>query len=334
MQWKHGCGAMLVALTLAATAQEKDKPGARDHEVVGRYAGSVLQNQGVQQHEQIDAPLGPVRRDSAGLQADQSLKAEGRLSHYLYWAPAGRSSLEVYRNYEQALKDKGFRIVYGCDQPQQCQQLGLQHYAAQWTEASSTFTGGYNPLSRMDSNGSYPPRYLVAQRDTPEGQLYVTLTAREPSSTEKERGVGGPYYLQVLDVQKMRVDAVKVLDAKAIGSELEQAGKVVFHGVQFDTNSAALRPESQPQLQQMVAALKAQPGARVFIVGHTDNVGGYEHNRALSQRRAQSVVDALSTQGIDKARLRAAGVANVAPMASNANEAGRARNRRVEMVQQ
>jgi outer membrane protein OmpA-like peptidoglycan-associated protein len=332
---KLGC-ALLMALAGSVMAQQvKDKSGGKDHEVIGRYAGSVLINYGVQQHEQIEAPLGPVRVDSSNQRvADKSLKAEGKLFHYLYWAPAERTSLEVYRNYEQALKAKGFTILFGCDQPRQCEQQGLQHYAGQWTSQSSTFAGGYSSLSVIDDNGNYPPRYLVASRETPEGALYVTLTVREPSSTQQGYGTGGPYYLQVLETRKMQMDAVQILDAKAIGGELEKAGKAAFYGIEFDTNSAVIRAGSAPQLQQMAGALKAQAQLKVFIVGHTDNVGSYENNRSLSQRRAQSVIDALAGQGIDKGRMQAVGVANVAPAASNASDAGRAKNRRVEMVVQ
>jgi outer membrane protein OmpA-like peptidoglycan-associated protein len=334
--WRIRAQSALLLLLLAGTAmaQMKDKPGGRDHDVIGRYAGSVLANYGKQEHEQIEAPLGRTSNDNNILVAEKSVKAEGRLFHYLYWMPVGHTSLQVYRNYEQALKDKGFTILFGCDQPQQCQQLGLMHYAAQWTGASSTFVGGYSPISRMEDNASYPPRYLVARRESPEGDLYVTVTVCEPHSALQGLGFGGPYYLQVLEVQKMRLGAVQVLDAKAIGGELEKTGKVIFHGINFDTDSATIRPDSQAQLQQMAAALQSQPGLKVFIVGHTDNVGAYEHNRGLSQRRAQSVIDALAAQGINKNRMLAAGVANVAPLASNANEAGRIRNRRVEMVLQ
>jgi outer membrane protein OmpA-like peptidoglycan-associated protein len=320
---------LLLALAGGVAAQVKeltDKPGGHDHEVVGRYAGSVLLNYGQQEYEEIEAPMGPVGMNSSTRQLlmDKSLKAGGKLFHYLYRAPAGRSSLEVYRNYEQALKAKGFTILYGCDQPQLCQQQRLSYYASKWTRASSTFAGGYSPMSYVGDNGNYPPRYLVASREIPQGNLYVTLTTRDDSL----------YYLQVLEAQKMRMDAVKVLDAKAIGGELEQAGKATFYGIEFDTDSASIRPDSLPQLQQMADVLKAQGKLNVFIVGHTDNAGTYEHNRALSQRRAQSVVDALGGQGIAKARLQAVGVANVAPVASNNSEAGRARNRRVEMVVQ
>ena len=80
--------------------------------------------------------------------------------------------------------------------------------------------------------------------------------------------------------------------------------------------------------------MEQQPQLKLLIVGHTDNVGGLEHNKALSRRRAASVVEALSTwHNINPNRLSSDGVAYLAPVASNRNEAGRSRNRRVELVE-
>ena len=84
----------------------------------------------------------------------------------------------------------------------------------------------------------------------------------------------------------------------------------------------------------MARLLRSQPALKVFIVGHTDNAGGFDANLALSAARAQAVVAALSRAGINPQRLAAKGLANLAPVASNAEEAGRTRNRRVEMVLQ
>lgn len=117
--------------------------------------------------------------------------------------------------------------------------------------------------------------------------------------------------------------------AKAIGSE----GKVVFYGIYFDHNKATVKPESAPSLAEMAKWLKANASARVFIVGHTDMQGSSELNQKLSQDRAAAVVAVLTKEhGIKADRLAPAGVGPLAPVASNANEAGRAKNRRVEMV--
>lgn len=318
-----------------ALAQVKDKPGGKDHEIIGRYQGSALVNYGSHNHEQVDIPLGQVEFDGKAEKANEKkLTLEGKLSHYYYLAPEGHTSLQVYRNYEQALQSKGFRILYACDKPKECHEKRLVTYASFWTGKSDTFKGGYDSSTRMENNGNYPPRYLVAERKRPEGDEYAVLTVTDPSSTEQDKKMGGPYYLQVVEVQKMQMGAVSVLDAKAIGGQLAQEGKAVFYGIHFDTNSATIQSASQPQLTQMAEMLKSQQQIKVFIVGHTDNVGGYAHNQGLSQRRAQSVVEALAAQGINKARLQAVGVANVAPAASNATDAGKAKNRRVEMVLQ
>jgi outer membrane protein OmpA-like peptidoglycan-associated protein len=117
--------------------------------------------------------------------------------------------------------------------------------------------------------------------------------------------------------------------AKAMGAE----GKVVFYGIYFDTDKATLKAESTPTLAEMAKWLKTNASADVFIVGHTDMQGAIERNQKLSRDRAASVVAALTKDhGIKAGRLAAEGVGPLAPVANNTDEAGRAKNRRVEMV--
>jgi outer membrane protein OmpA-like peptidoglycan-associated protein len=85
----------------------------------------------------------------------------------------------------------------------------------------------------------------------------------------------------------------------------------------------------------MAKLLNTNPSLKVYIVGHTDNQGQFAHNAELSQKRAEAVVQALtSTYHVAPARLTGKGVASLAPVASNSDDAGRAQNRRVELVQQ
>lgn len=186
----------------------------------------------------------------------------------------------------------------------------------------------------MEENGNYPPRFLVAQRKG-ESDLYASLTVQPPSSTETDRGVGARYFLQVVETQPMRTDAVTVLDAASMQKGIAAEGKVALYGVNFDTGSAVVRPDSKPQLEQMARLLAADEKLKVFIVGHTDNVGDFQANLALSQRRAEAIAKALAQDyKIAAQRLVARGVANLAPVAANASEAGRQKNRRVELVAQ
>lgn len=324
----------LALFAVTASAVEKDKPGARDHPLVSRYQGSVLHNQGSSGFEQVELPL--ARYDAAQQPARpaKSQRVEGKVLNYAYWAPAGRSDLEVFRNYESALAKSGFTLLFVCDEPARCHADGLGRFAADWTGRSSSFQGGYNALSNMDDSGNFPPRFLVAQLKGPQGDVFVSLTVRPPSSVQDGKGVGPPYFLQVVEVQAMRTDAVTV-NAAALQRGLAADGKVALYGVFFDTGSAVVKPESKAQLDEMARLMVASPALKVFIVGHTDNVGDLSANLALSQRRAEAIAAWLVQNGkVDARRLSARGIANVSPVAANDSEAGRARNRRVELVAQ
>ena len=107
------------------------------------------------------------------------------------------------------------------------------------------------------------------------------------------------------------------------------------NGLYFDTGKAILKPESKPTLDKINQVLKADPSLKIYIVGHTDNTGNFANNMQLSQERAKAVMAALiKDYGIDVARLSAQGVASLSPLASNSSEFGKAKNRRVELVQQ
>jgi len=123
--------------------------------------------------------------------------------------------------------------------------------------------------------------------------------------------------------------------AKKIESDLEQAGRAEIYGIYFDFDSAVIRVESEPVLQEIAEALSKNPGWQLSIQGHTDNIGGGAHNQALSARRAESVKKALIERyAIAPDRLTTAGFGASQPKAPNDTLEGRALNRRVELVKQ
>ena len=126
-----------------------------------------------------------------------------------------------------------------------------------------------------------------------------------------------------------------VANAAEMATGLTNSGHSVVNGILFDTGKADIKPESAPALEEVVKLLKQNAAMKVYVVGHTDNVGALAGNLDLSKRRAAAVVHMLSTKyGVAAARLQSFGNGPYAPLASNDNEAGRTLNRRVELVKQ
>ena len=117
-----------------------------------------------------------------------------------------------------------------------------------------------------------------------------------------------------------------------IASELANSGRSRLYGINFDTDSASLRPDALPEVDELFSVLKADPKLRVSIEGHTDTTGTPAHNLDLSKHRADAVMTELVKRGIAAARMTAAGFGQTKPVASNDTEIGRAQNRRVEVV--
>lgn len=105
----------------------------------------------------------------------------------------------------------------------------------------------------------------------------------------------------------------------------------IFDRVTFEAGSADLRAESQEQLENIVAILRAYPAARIKIGGYTDSSGDRSANQRLSAKRAQAVRDALIAKGAERDRIEAEGYGEQFPVADNTTEEGRARNRRIAL---
>jgi OOP family OmpA-OmpF porin len=95
--------------------------------------------------------------------------------------------------------------------------------------------------------------------------------------------------LDVIDAVPIKTGMVTI-EAAAMAKGISSSGHVALYGIYFDTDKADLKPESQPTLQEIAKLLKQDPSLKLHIVGHTDNVGGFDYNIGLSERRAAAVV--------------------------------------------
>jgi len=143
---------------------------------------------------------------------------------------------------------------------------------------------------------------------------------------------GRNYNVTIVETQPMKQDVVA--DAAALSASIASSGKAAVYGIYFDTGKSLVKPESNPSLEEITKLLKQNMGLALYVVGHTDNVGALDFNLKLSSDRADAVVKALIGRGIAASRLKAAGVGPYCPVASNRTEDGKAKNRRVELVEQ
>lgn len=325
LSWGNLMRGLVVAfwiLLVPCLGNANDVPGGKDHPLVGRYQGSELSFFATNDFDEawlLKAPL-----DYAAISdhtvaehgGDEWLRLQGRVTRIRYNAPAGRSSLEIIANLQAGLARKAFKTLFDCADAA-CFSGNLQDsYLLGWE------------LDSAQENGRYAghARYTLASLDRPEGMIYVAMLVGEG-------GAGPTVFLHIVELKPMDTGKVVFIDAEAMHESITVSGRVALYGIFFDTNRDTLKADSRPTLEQIARLLKSSPGMKLIVAGHTDNQGGFDYNVELSRRRAAAVVNALVTDyAIARDRLTPFGAGMAAPAASNTTDEGRAKNRRVELV--
>ncbi len=328
------CGFICVLIAMPAFAQEL--AGAKDHAAIKRFAGSTIVTYDVKRFDEVDIPTSTFRGYNLQTKkrefTNPPIKAEG-LRTRIWYEAAGATSAELFRNYVNELAAQGFTMLYDSTQDA---KLG------KWNGYLLPYGALDGKLNTSRSNfvlysaATNQARTLSAQRVKDGQTLYVHLTVVQwDKDNVTFKAKSGAYAaLDIVEAGQLQQNMVTV-SASEMAKAMASTGRVALYGILFDTGKADMKPESKAALEEIAKLLKAEPSFKLRVVGHTDNQGGLESNIALSKRRAEAVNAALASQhGIAAARLSAFGVADLAPVASNADETGRAKNRRVELVPQ
>lgn len=303
-------GVLLIVGLGAATAQ------AATQTFIKPYPGSSVHESWTHKFDRVVLPAGKVHYDNK-TQSDvvnKTVKVEGRLTYVDYEAPADRGGLEVLENYKRGLVQAGFKILFSC----------YSH------ECSKGEDAGY--ILDRDQFGDDPSQvghdqtgYLTAKLERTEGDVYATVIVDQQNATTD---------VVIVEAKPMQTGLVKV-NAKALLNDIDRTGHAAIYGIYFDTGKAVVKPESRQALGAIAKLLKARPKLKLYVVGHTDNVGKFDYNMGLSKHRAEAVMAVLVKHyGIAAGRLRASGVGPLSPVLANTTAAGRAKNRRVELVAQ
>lgn len=322
---------ILVLVVLSSLVATAAAASGGDHPLVGRYEGSELVGSTETAFDEatvVNAPIwGPSTTESPGW-----LRLEGKSTLLYYALPAGRSSLEVLRNYQASLESKGFRPVFTCA------TSNGSCYAAH--AGHTTSSGVYDFANALDANPELPrldgdyirnyfginARYLLAKLARPEGVAYVSITIAEHDR-------GNHAFIRVIETGEMESGKIAFVDAGAMKKSIADSGTVSLYGILFDFDKDTLQQASKPTLDEIAKLLRDDPSLQLTVVGHTDAKGANAYNLDLSRRRAVNVRSALvANYAIDEGRLQSRGAGASEPVASNEDEEGRAKNRRVELV--
>jgi OOP family OmpA-OmpF porin len=294
-----------------AIAQQQDVDGSKDHPLISRYPGSYIRNYLQKEFDEFELPLGKLTNEKPS----KSQHLEGKITYIWYEAPRNRSQLEIFRNFEAALKQAGFEALFTCAGDQCGINEGITPYPN---------------LQREGWGADYQTRYVSAKLSRPDRDVYVSLDVQTGGCGDCEPWI----YLYVVEVKPLEAGLVTV-DATSLAGDISRTGHASVYGIYFDSGKADVKPESDGALKEIAKLLQQDPKLQLYVVGHTDNQGALEMNMDLSMRRANAVVQVLTSKyGAAAARLKPVGDGPSAPVAPNDAEEGRAKNRRVELVKQ
>ena len=320
--------AALVGLPLVAAAQEPAQESAADPVAVpdpGAPEGAVATAHSDRPFDRYALPVGRYGPGPANAR-----EIEGRViwSGFRLDAP-DVSTAEVMEGYRTRLAALGYRPLLDC---------------------ADAACGGFD--FRFKVQLLPPPAMLIDTAD------FAQLSASRAADAGADNSAGtfvsvlvsrllGAVYIQTVVVapgepglmitpapppDAAAPPVILAQDEKSLLDRLTDYGHVPVEGLIFETGGAALSAGSAPALDILARLLSGNPELAVVIVGHSDNQGSLDANIALSKRRAEAVRAALIERGAAASRLEAHGVGYLAPVATNATDAGRTLNRRVELV--
>ena len=318
------CGMFFLFSSISASAA--DLKGSADSSLLPRYEGSFIVQYSMKAYDSMLIPLGKAVYGKDSYAFPEAMKVEGKVTRILYIIPPERSALEVFRNYEGVLKEKGYVSVYGCSDKE----------CGPYDSLAQTLYGRDNKYPIPGDERTKNQQFLAARLDRPQGAVYVTLYVFENTfwGTETSMLKNRTYCRVDITETKPMEERMVVVKADEMAREIDLAGKIALYGIYFDTDKTEIKKDSVPTLEEIASLLKDRPKLKVLVVGHTDSMGEREYNMGLSRRRAEAVVKYLvSTFKIAQSRLVPAGVGMLAPVATNRTEEGRSKNRRVELVE-
>ncbi len=239
---------------------------------------------------------------------------EGDVHHRFCRPPSGLSSNEIVENYVEAIEKNGGKVLESSNSKESIKafmKVGHPYHDLKNFEYAMFKDRVYKTFFGMVPTES-ADHYIMLAFGNVESKLYYSLVI-----------------VKTTPMQKGLVSVDNLADV------ITKTGHIAIYDILFDTGKSEIKGESADALKNIAEYLNANADKKYIVVGHTDNVGDFEANINLSTERAKAVANALIVDySVKKEQLKPYGVGPVAPVASNTTDKGKAKNRRVEIVEQ
>ncbi len=319
---------IIVSLMICSSAfaqRSDDIEGAKDYPTISRFKGSVIEFYKETKWGSYALPV----NESGKLDWKNPQKLEGKVTRIQYSASTDNSSEFILNNYKNAFAKAGYTVLIAIAN----EELGDSERPHTWFDryyAAGGYYDGLNNIKFGRSSLEFPSWkgnhcFVAAKNFDGEKEIYAMVYAVEADN----------YVLITQDIVEVERVETGFVTVDNLTNDITLKGHSTLCGLYFEVGKATIMPQSNTSLQAIAHYIDANPTKKFYIVGHTDNTGNFASNMTLSEERAKSVMaELISKYNLKEEQLKAYGVSSLSPVASNSTEEGRAKNRRVEIVEQ
>ncbi|RLD86191.1 MAG: hypothetical protein DRJ07_01405 [Bacteroidetes bacterium] len=302
--------ALMIATNLFAQ-RTSDIEGGEDYPLVSRFKGSIIE---WYQVRNFDRYFMLSLKDNK----ISNYEINGKITRIQYSVGKEHSVFEIYKSYENSLKEKGFEILITLNDKNCGVNLQEQVYNDEFN--------GLNKLPKEALNpGDDEFTYLAAKKKIDDKNIYIVVY------TAFERG-DLVVTFDAIEVKSIQVNLVTV---KNLNKSISANGHMAIYDIHFDTGKSKIKSKSSEALKIIAKYLNSHSDKKYLIIGHTDNVGDFDANLKLSQERSVAVMNELINKyEVEGDQIKAYGNGSTSPVESNSTDKGKAKNRRVEIVEQ
>jgi outer membrane protein OmpA-like peptidoglycan-associated protein len=306
-------------------AQRKtDIENSKDYPMISRFEGAVIEFYKETKWGTYKLPVD----DKGKIDWQNPKTLEGKVTRIQYTTSIDNNSEFVLQNYKTAFKKAGFTILIAIAN----EELGVSDRPHTWGDKYYVSGGYYNGLNngKFGLGFEFPAwknnHSFIAAKGKKDGKdIYAIIYTV----------VCDNFTLLTQDVIEVEAVETGMVTAENISKGINTEGHVAIYDILFETGKSEIKPESSNTLKTVAEYMNSNADKKFFIVGHTDNTGKFSENMSLSENRAKSVLNELTTKyAVNPGQLNAFGMASLSPVASNKSAEGAAKNRRVEIVEQ